>query len=65
MQASMYRAIEEDQRMEIKQSALSMNNIEDVNLAEEDDNFMDTYLAINLELKVRESQASRMHRKNV
>lgn len=58
-------AIEEAQRMEVKQSALSIPHLQEVELDDDEDDFMDTYLAINLELKVRESQNSRMQRNNV
>ena len=55
--ADMYGAIDEDQKVEIRQSALSHAKIDDaqVKLDEGEDDFMDTYLAINLDVKVRES----------
>lgn len=46
--------------------ASAVENYEDIQEFGEDvDDFMDTYLAINLELKVKESDNSRMKRNNV
>ena len=65
MQATVHGVIDEDQRMEVRHS-ISVQNIHDADLDENQDDFMETYMAINSKLKVRESQGtSRMQRHNV
>ena len=53
MQATVHGNIEEYQRFEVRQS-ISVQNIDDAELNEAQDDFMETYLAINSKLKVRE-----------
>ena len=56
MQATIKGIIEEGQKMEVGQSAAeSAQDFEVEELDDEADDFMETYLAINLDLKVRES----------
>ena len=53
MQATVHGFIEEYQKLEVRQS-ISVQNIDDADLDETQDDFMETYLAINSKLKVRE-----------
>ena len=69
MQATLKGVIDEDNQIKLAASIASANEIEDADLNEEADDFMETYLAVNLELKVREAQqppkaSSRMSRNN-
>ena len=63
--ADMHGAIDEDQQVNVRHSAISVAKIDDavqIDLKEEEDDFMDTYLAVKLDVKVRESQLSPQHR---
>eukprot|EP00353_Schmidingerella_taraikaensis_P007572 CAMPEP_0185569076 /NCGR_PEP_ID=MMETSP0434-20130131/1819_1 /TAXON_ID=626734 ORGANISM="Favella taraikaensis, Strain Fe Narragansett Bay" /NCGR_SAMPLE_ID=MMETSP0434 /ASSEMBLY_ACC=CAM_ASM_000379 /LENGTH=64 /DNA_ID=CAMNT_0028183755 /DNA_START=84 /DNA_END=278 /DNA_ORIENTATION=- len=57
MQATLQGVIIEDEnQIRLGASIASNDEIDDAELNEEADDFMDTYLAVNLELKVREAQ---------
>ena len=54
--ANMHGAISDAQAVNTRQSAESVEKIDaEVELNEDEDDFMATYLAINLDVKVRES----------
>ena len=70
MQATLQGIILEDNYIKLDESFESMNDIKDAELNEEADDFMETHLAVNLELKVREQakascNTSRNNTKNV
>ena len=64
--ADMHGAIDEDLQVNVRHSAISVARLDDavqIDLKEEEDDFMDTYLAVKLDVKVRESQLSPQHRR--
>ena len=71
MQATLKGLILEDSQIKLGVSIASVNEFDDAELNEEADDFMETYLAVNLELKVNEkhhqpnSRTSRNNAKTV